>query len=185
MGERFLRTVRLLAETYQAFERVSATHVRHLGLTPAQFDVIATLGNTPGMSCKELGEHTLITKGTLTGVLDRLEMRGFVSRTASTADARQIFVRLTPAGEAEFERVFAPHIAHCKTAFADCSVKSLEQFESVLSQLHDRLTAAVEPDTNASTAFGRRAGRKSSANTATAARLASSKTARTKSPAQH
>ena len=35
------------------------------GLTHAQFDIIATLGNTPGMSYKELGDKTLITKGTL------------------------------------------------------------------------------------------------------------------------
>jgi MarR family transcriptional regulator, 2-MHQ and catechol-resistance regulon repressor len=185
MGERFLRTVRLLAETYQAFERVSATHVRQLGLTPAQFDVIVTLGNTPGMSCKALGEHTLITKGTLTGVLDRLELRGFVSRIASTADARQIFVRLTPAGEAEFERVFAPHIAHCKMAFADCSVQRLEQFESVLSQLHSRLTAVAKPDSKTNTALGRRAGRKSPVSAAAAARPAGSNMARSKSSAQH
>ena len=32
---------------------------------------IATLGNTPGMSYKELGDKTLITKGTLTGVIER------------------------------------------------------------------------------------------------------------------
>ena len=34
------------------------------------FDIIVTLGNTPGLSFKELGQRTLITKGTLTGVVD-------------------------------------------------------------------------------------------------------------------
>ena len=69
----YLRTLRLLAECYHAFERYSAAQVREFGLTPPQFDIIATLGNTEGMSFKQLGEKTLITKGTLTGVVDRLD----------------------------------------------------------------------------------------------------------------
>ena len=69
---RSMALVRELVRTYQAFEQLSSSRIRSHGLTPPQFDVIATLGNTPGMSCKELSSRTLITKGTLTGVLDRL-----------------------------------------------------------------------------------------------------------------
>ena len=91
--------LRELARCYQAFEAHSGAHVRALGLTPSQFDIVATLGNTPGMSFKELGEKTLITKGTLTGVVDRLEAQRLVRRSASAADGRSMIVSLTPAGE--------------------------------------------------------------------------------------
>ena len=47
MGERYLKSVRLLAECMQGFERFSGESVRECGLTHAQFDIIATLGNTP------------------------------------------------------------------------------------------------------------------------------------------
>jgi len=96
--ESFLRTLRTLATCYQAFGAFSAANVRQLGLTPAQFDVLATLGNTAGMSCRELGERTLITKGTLTGVLDRLAARRLIRRSPSDQDRRSVFVQLTPAG---------------------------------------------------------------------------------------
>ena len=92
--ERYLRTLRALAESYHAFERYSAARVRIYGLTPAQFDIIATLGNTAGMNFRELGEKNLITKGTLTGVIDRLEARGMVKRVASKSDGRSTLVRL-------------------------------------------------------------------------------------------
>jgi len=69
----FLPTLRELVLAYQAFEHFSAPHIKSLGLTMTQFDVIATLGNQPAMTCKDLGEKTLVTKGTLTGVLERLE----------------------------------------------------------------------------------------------------------------
>ncbi|HRK57367.1 MAG TPA: MarR family winged helix-turn-helix transcriptional regulator, partial [Burkholderiaceae bacterium] len=63
---RFLATVRELVRCYQAFEHYSDQQIRRFGLTPPQFDLIATLGNTAGLSPKVLGEKTLITKGTLT-----------------------------------------------------------------------------------------------------------------------
>ena len=102
----FLYTLRQLIRCTQAFERYSGTHVRQMGLTESQFDVIATLGNTQGMSCKELGERTLITKGTLTGVLDRMEARGLITRKADCDDARRSHVALTRKGTVLFEDVF-------------------------------------------------------------------------------
>ena len=48
--------------------------------TVAQANVIFTLGNTDGMTCKDIGDWTHITKGTLTGVIDRLELKGLVER---------------------------------------------------------------------------------------------------------
>ena len=130
MGERYLKSVRLLAECMQGFERVSGDAVRQHGLTHAQFDIIATLGNTTGMSYKELGERTLITKGTLTGVIERLEQKGLVLRERSCDDKRSFFVRLTPAGDRVFCDVFPKVIARGKelfTAYSDADFAALEQ----------------------------------------------------------
>jgi MarR family transcriptional regulator, 2-MHQ and catechol-resistance regulon repressor len=140
--EQFFKTLRTLAECYQAFEAYSGMHVRELGLTPPQFDVLATLGNTPGMTCKELGEKTLITKGTLTGVLDRMEARGLLRRTSSDADRRQVFVVLTPQGARTFERVFPAHVAHVKRAFAVLSPRELDLATSAMQKLRDALRGA-------------------------------------------
>ena len=140
--EQFIRTLRSLAECYQAFEAYSVAHVRTLGLTSAQFDIIATLGNTPGMTCKELGEKTLITKGTLTGVLDRMETRGLVRRTASDADRRQVFIVLSAQGVRTFERAFPAHIEHLKPAFSVLSPRELDQAAELLHKLRDALRAA-------------------------------------------
>jgi MarR family transcriptional regulator, 2-MHQ and catechol-resistance regulon repressor len=115
--EPFLRVLRPLVETYFAFVRRDDRHIRALGLTSAQFDVIATLGDTAGMSCAELSSKTLVTKGTLTGVLDRLEARGEIERVPSETDRRSIIVRLTPKGERLFQKVFPAHIYYLKPYF--------------------------------------------------------------------
>ena len=135
MGERYLRSVRLLAECLQGFERFSGESVRQCGLTHAQFDIIATLGNTQGMSYKELGEKTLITKGTLTGVIERLEQKGLVERQRSCEDKRSFHVRLTSAGEAAFDAAFPAVVAHGKALFASYTPADFEALDQALRKL--------------------------------------------------
>lgn len=131
----FLRTIRELVRCYQAFEAYSARHIRQLGLTPSQFDIVATLGNTPGMSFRELGERTLITKGTLTGVVDRLVEKKLVRRVACPSDGRSQIVQLTGRGETLFERVFPAHVEHVRGAFTALGDAELEQAEAVFKRL--------------------------------------------------
>jgi DNA-binding MarR family transcriptional regulator len=139
MRERFLRSVRLLSECYHAFEQMSGSHIRTLNLTPAQFDIIVTLGNTSGMTFKELGEKTLITKGTLTGVVDRLEAKGLVKRVLKMEDRRSTIVQLTDRGQQEFERVFIPHIQFCKQSFSGYSEEDFASLEQELAKLKSHL----------------------------------------------
>lgn len=138
----FLPVVRELASVYQAFEAYSAAHIRTLALTPAQFDIIATLGNTPGMPLNELGAKTLITKGTLTGVVDRLRDKQLVQRIASPSDGRSQIVQLTPQGEALFERIFPAHLAHLQQAFSALTADELAVAEASLRGLRETFAAA-------------------------------------------
>lgn len=138
--EPFLSTVRELARCYQAFEAHSSAHIRTLGLTPPQFDIIATLGNTDGMTFKELGEKTLITKGTLTGVVDRLSDKNLVRRVASPSDGRSQIVQLTAQGEALFAKVFPEHIDHVRRAFTALDPAALDDIRVAIA----RLRAAIE-----------------------------------------
>ena len=142
--------LRELVRCYQSFERVSATHVRTLGLTPSQFDIVVTLGNTEGMTFKELGERTLITKGTLTGVVDRLVDRGLVERCECPSDGRSTIVRLTRRGERVFDEVFEPHLAHLLPAFEELSeadraalAKRLKMLREAFDRRHQAVQAAA------------------------------------------
>lgn len=132
----FIPTMRELVRAYQAFSSYSERHVRELGLTPSQFDVIATLGGTAGMTMGEVAEKTLVTKGTMTGIIDRLEAKGLVRRDVPADNRRCYMIALTPAGEAMFEQVFPAHIAYMKERFDRLDQAELEQLHSLLNKLH-------------------------------------------------
>jgi MarR family 2-MHQ and catechol resistance regulon transcriptional repressor len=134
-AEPFMALVQELVHTYQAFSRYSEQHIRELGLTPSQFDVIATLGNTGGLSMKEIGDRTLITKGTLTGVVDRLEQKDLLRREVPEGNRRSFTIVLTPAGKECFDQAFTAHIAYLKQRFQDLEPSELAQIQTALARL--------------------------------------------------
>ncbi len=47
----YLKVLRPMVEAYLAFSRADSRHIRTMRLTASQFDVIATLGDTEGLTC--------------------------------------------------------------------------------------------------------------------------------------
>ncbi len=134
----YLKLVRPLVEAYLAFWRADSRHIRSLRVTPSQFDVIATLGDTEGMTCSELSVRTLVTKGTLTGVLDRLVSKGLIRREVITSDRRYTRILLTGKGDAFFRRTFAAHVSFLRPFFERAlSPREVEQARTLLLRLRD------------------------------------------------
>ncbi len=131
----FIPVIRSLVRAYQAFTQFDANGIRNTGLTPSQSDVIFTLGNTEGMTFKDIGQKTLITKGTLTGVVDRLVTKRLVKRAPGHDDRRCTLVQLTNKGEAVFEKVFPQHIALLKSRFDLLSNKEMQQAVHLLKRI--------------------------------------------------
>ena len=118
-SEAFIPLMQELAGAYQAFSLYDAEGLRKSGsgLTPSQARVIFTLGGTEGRTCKDIGDVTLITKGTLTGVIDRLEEKGLVERWSVEGDGRKTIVALTRRGERIYDREFPRHVEFLKEKF--------------------------------------------------------------------
>ncbi len=134
----YLKLLRPLVEAYLAFELIASRHIKSLRLTPSQFDVIATLGDTDGMTCSELSAYTLVTKGTLTGVLDRLVYKGLIRRDAIKRDRRCTKISLTAKGDALFRKTFAAHLAFLRPFFAQAlSPEEVEKTRGLLLRLRD------------------------------------------------
>ena len=83
------------------------------GLSDGDFDVLASLRRagapyhlTPG----ELAASTMVTSGAITKRLDRLEQKGYVTRTVSADDARSRRIALTDAGHALIDELVPHHL---------------------------------------------------------------------------
>jgi DNA-binding MarR family transcriptional regulator len=140
----YLSLLRPLVEAYLAFYRVGSRHIQSLGLTPGQFDVIAELEGTEGLTCAQLSEHTLTTKGTLTGVLDRLEHRGLIERGQVGGDRRVTRVQLTPKGMDLFQEVFPAHAEFMRHFFAQAlNASEVQVAKMLLRRVRDSFESSI------------------------------------------
>jgi DNA-binding MarR family transcriptional regulator len=108
-----------------------ATRLRPLGLTVAQFDALANLYLEDAASQQELAERLLVTKGNVTGLVNRLGERGLVARRAHPVDRRTNCISLTAAGRRlarrglEVQRALIEHMMGALSRSDQESLRSL------------------------------------------------------------
>jgi DNA-binding MarR family transcriptional regulator len=138
----FPSVLRELARTEQTFLAYAASHVHTLDLTLPQFDILLALGDTEGMNFKQLGEETIITKGTLTGIINRLEDKGLVQRLPSKTDGRSQLVKLTEAGMALYAKAYPEHLTFINRIFDNYAAGEVKALEEALIRLRKAVTLA-------------------------------------------
>ena len=137
-----LPALRALYRSFAAVDRTSARHIESLGLTQPRFDVLSALGDTPGMTVKELCDTTLITKGTALHVIGSLEQLGLVERSKGEQDLRKTMVALTPKGQALYEDTFLVHVDFMKRFFEKLSPEERTDLIGRLGKVEDAFSGA-------------------------------------------
>ena len=111
--------------------------IKH-GLTAWQFDVLATLrrsGEPYCLSPTELFSSMMVSSGTMTARLQKLEIQGWITREANPEDARSTLVRLTDEGKNLIEKSVFPHVLNEKTLITQLSPEVRSHLEEGLASL--------------------------------------------------
>ncbi|MBG0829221.1 MarR family transcriptional regulator [Planomonospora sp. ID67723] len=85
--------------------------LRPFGLTVPQYAALLTLSLAPGISGARLARLCLVTPQSMTTVLKTLESRRLIERRPSPDHAQVLVTRLTPEGQALFDRADAAAVA--------------------------------------------------------------------------
>ena len=94
--------------------RLDTTFAEH-NLEAWEFDVLATLRRSGGphrLTAGQLLETMMITSGTMTNRIDRLEDRGFIRRLKDPSDGRVVLVELAAKGLRKVDSALADHAAN-------------------------------------------------------------------------
>src|SRR5918997_231521 len=125
-----------LMRVYQKVDRASAEHLRGWGFSVAQFDVLAHVGASEGMTQQELADSLLVTKGNVCQLLDRMEGRGWISRRQA-GRANRLF--LTGKGRRLFDEVVPRHESLIAGRFSALSLEEQDQLHALLRKLEKTL----------------------------------------------
>jgi MarR family transcriptional regulator, organic hydroperoxide resistance regulator len=108
-----------------------------LNLTAAEINVLANLADRGALNVRELSAETGTRASTLTGVLDRLESRGYLTRELDATDRRSFRLPLTEAGQAVAARVHAAVADLEQAALAGLSATQIAGFHAVIRALQE------------------------------------------------
>lgn len=130
---------------HQRGHAAMSQRLRNVGLSVAQFDLLSTLTEAEGITQRDLAERLYVTKGNVSGLVDRLVEAGMVDRRAIPGDRRSYALHLTEEGRKaalagmETQRLFVNETVG-KLPLAD-----LDVLDSVISRWRETFKA-LEPD---------------------------------------
>src|SRR5215213_7795912 len=128
-----------LMRVYQKVDRISSEHLKHWGLSVAQFDVLAHVGASEGMTQQELADSLLVSKGNVCQLVDKMEGRGWILRRQ---EGRTNHLFLTEDGRKLVEEVVPAHEAMIAERFSVLSEEEQAQLYELLRKF-DRALAAI------------------------------------------
>ena len=112
-----------------------------LGLTYPQYLAMLILWENDRLTVSAIGERLFLDSGTLTPLLKRLQIAGFVTRERDTDDERRVLVSLTPQGRALRDKALA--IPPCVLGSTGCTVPELGALTQRLNTLRRHLSDSI------------------------------------------
>lgn len=123
---------------WKASRAVQTHALRSIELLPvcgSDFAVLEALLHLGPLPVNTIGKKVLLTSGSITVAVDRLEQQNLVERRAHPTDRRTRVVHLTPAGRALIEPAFAKHQRDMELAVAGLSKSERSQLVDLLKKL--------------------------------------------------
>jgi DNA-binding MarR family transcriptional regulator len=126
-----------LFRAFNAASNAQSEELRPAGLSPSAFNVLMALVNTPEHTLEpcQLAERLLVSRPSMTGLLDTLQSKGLIERHAHPEDRRRILVVLTDAGRTLLDRHFPTHYREQNQLLSGFSAEELEQLVVLLRRI--------------------------------------------------
>jgi MarR family transcriptional regulator, organic hydroperoxide resistance regulator len=133
----WLRVVRL----QQRVTASIAAELRKIGLSIPQFDVISTLTEQEGITQQELAERLYVTKGNVSGLIDRMVEAGLVERRPGASDRRSHAVHLTQRGRDLAEAGIAAQRVYVEATLGRLASGDIAELDRVVQLWRDAARA--------------------------------------------
>lgn len=130
-----------LVRVYDKMQRHLMVHLGDYDLTNAQYDVLAQLSQSPGMTQQALAQKLLVTKGNISGLVDRMSVQGLVQRNCDPEDRRSNLLYLTAEGERLAKEAVPAFGEFFREHMSDLSQQQLATLREILraldAQIHE------------------------------------------------
>jgi MarR family 2-MHQ and catechol resistance regulon transcriptional repressor len=125
----------LLWKATRSLETHAHLSLQGLGMCPGDFAVLEALLHKGPLPVNTIGKKVLLTSGSMTAAVDRLERRGLVERRNDPEDRRTRVVHLTAEGRKVIRKLFAVHEQDMERAVSVLNASEKEQLSGLLRKV--------------------------------------------------
>ena len=125
----------VLSRAHRAVSEHARRQVERHGLRPTEFGVLEALYHKGPLTLGQLGERILLTSGSTTTVVDKLEERGLLARRTSSGDRRVCYAELTEDGRTLVGGIFPEHAAVLRSAMGGLTTEEKRIVTTMLRRL--------------------------------------------------
>jgi len=136
----------LVSDVARLLRRNFDKRAQKIGLSRAQWQVLAWLKRNEGISQTKLADLLEMSPMTLVRLIDRLEMRGLVERRAHPSDRRVYRLYLAGNAQPSLDRLWAMGAETRAEALGDLSREAERALVEVLIKIRENLITADLPD---------------------------------------
>ena len=135
-----------LLRLHQRNALAMSARLRRIGLSVPQFDLLSTLSEREGITQSELADRLYVTKGNVSGLVDRLVEAGMVERRAIANDRRSYALHLTEHGRDLAEQGLATQRDYVASTLGRLPVRDLAEFERLVLSWREQVRLSAPPD---------------------------------------
>lgn len=128
---------------YTESRRITKEVARRAELTGPQLTVVKMLETVGDLSLSDLSDRIRAQNSTVTGIIDRMEREGLVTRARSTEDKRVVRIRLTEKGERIAREIPVEPMEIFRNALAGLTATETRELMRILTKLARRVQTIV------------------------------------------
>lgn len=145
-----VQTVLWLTRAYDAAISAQTEELRPLSLSPSAFNMLMALRSAPDHTLEpcQLADQLLVSRPSVTGLLDTLQRRGLIERHPHSGDRRRLLVKLTDAGHELLEGHFPHHYRLQSGLVGELSQDEQEQLVTLLRRIRGAVPRWLAEDSD-------------------------------------
>ena len=125
----------VLWKAAKAVEKVDRASIAQTGLGLSDFTIMEALLHKGPLPINRIGEKVLLTSGSMTAAVDRIENKGLVKRIQDPSDGRCFYVHLTKKGRKTIKTAYRKHEKNLEKIAGVLSDKEREELVRLLKKM--------------------------------------------------
>jgi MarR family 2-MHQ and catechol resistance regulon transcriptional repressor len=133
--EESLKLFVVLLKAAKTLSDLSMLDMKKYGMSPSEFKIIELLYHKGAVPIQKIAGKILMSSGTMTFNIDKLEKKQLLKRVPCANDRRVIYAELTDLGKQTFDEMFAKHAAYLDSIMHTLNTDEKQQATALLKKL--------------------------------------------------